>query len=71
VPSQWHSLIRDSPYTPANWRDEVRRGGFPEPALTIEGETARTDWFEGYSRTYLERDLRDLSAVETSSTSVT
>jgi predicted AAA+ superfamily ATPase len=38
------------------------RGGFP-PALQIDSETDRGLWFAAYVQTYLERDLRQLSAV--------
>lgn len=47
----------------ADWRDEARVGGYPVPALHLSDADARADWFAGYARTYLERDLRDLSAV--------
>jgi predicted AAA+ superfamily ATPase len=37
-------------------------GGFPVPALHLPpGERGR--WFDGYVQTYLERDLRNLSAI--------
>jgi predicted AAA+ superfamily ATPase len=38
------------------------RGGFP-PALQIDSEADRGLWFAAYIQTYLERDLRQLSAV--------
>jgi hypothetical protein len=38
------------------------RGGFPS-ALAAPSEEARKFWFAGYVQTYLERDLRQLSAV--------
>jgi hypothetical protein len=41
----------------------ARRGGFPVPALERPSLTARSTWFEGYLRTCLERDLRELSSV--------
>lgn len=41
----------------------VFRGGFPVAALS-ETDGARSRWFEGYVSTYVERDLRLLSAVE-------
>jgi uncharacterized protein len=37
-------------------------GGFPPARLSVDSE-ARQFWFTGYEQTYLERDLRDLSAV--------
>jgi predicted AAA+ superfamily ATPase len=43
--------------------EAVFRGGFPIAALT-ESAAARARWFEGYVGTYVERDLRLLSAIE-------
>jgi len=37
-------------------------GGYPE-ALRLDSDQARTIWREGYVATYLERDLRNLSAI--------
>lgn len=34
------------------------------PAHDLEGPEARAGWFEGYVRTYLERDLQDLSSIQ-------
>ncbi len=39
------------------------RGGFPVAWLE-ENDVARQDWFKGYVRTYLERDVRDLSRIQ-------
>ncbi|MGQ0643756.1 MAG: ATP-binding protein [Gemmatimonadaceae bacterium] len=63
APREWESLIEQRRPESAKWRHEVRRGGFPEAALVVKDENLN-DWFEGYARTYLERDLRDLAAVE-------
>jgi len=41
----------------------ILSGGFPTPAL-MDSEAARHEWFAAYRQTYLERDLRDLAAVE-------
>ncbi len=38
-------------------------GGYPVPALS-EDAAFRTQWFDGYVQTYLERDLRTLSATD-------
>jgi predicted AAA+ superfamily ATPase len=46
-----------------DWRDLARRGGYPTPALELPTPSARSLWFDGYVRTYLERDLRALSDV--------
>ncbi|MBM3889193.1 MAG: ATP-binding protein [Verrucomicrobia bacterium] len=53
-PGEWPREEGDWPY----W---LLRGGFP-PALALE-DPARGVWFAGYVQTYLERDLRQLSAV--------
>ncbi len=41
---------------------EVLKGGLPPVALDEVGEP--NTWFTGYEQTYLERDLRDIAAVE-------
>ena len=46
-----------------DWRDSARESGYPVPALELPDESARALWFDGYIRTYLERDLQALSAV--------
>ena len=43
--------------------ESVVRGGFPVPSLT-ESASTRGRWFEGYVSTYVERDLRLLSAID-------
>ena len=63
-PAEWPALLSKRPADRLDWRGEVQRGGFPVPALTLETAEARQTWFEGYVQTYLERDLRELSAVE-------
>jgi hypothetical protein len=44
------------------WESWLLRGGFA-PALGAPTEAARNLWYAGYVQTYLERDLRQLSAV--------
>ncbi len=41
----------------------ARRGGYPSPAVEMRRDADRRIWFQGYVETYLERDLRELSAV--------
>ncbi len=41
----------------------IFRGGFP-PAYLEDNNQARQGWFKGYVRTYLERDVRDLSRIQ-------
>ena len=60
---EWLDLLAAQPDTPADWRDLARRGGYPTPALALTTGPERAIWFEGYERTYLERDLQDLAAI--------
>ena len=53
---------REWPDEPGDWTRWLLRGGFP-PALEINSETDRGLWFAAYVQTYLERDLRQLSAI--------
>lgn len=46
-----------------DWRDLALRGGYPIPARELAEPEARALWFDGYTRTYLERDLQELSSV--------
>ena len=46
-----------------DWRALARRGGYPTPALELQEPDARGAWFAGYVRTYLERDLQEISRV--------
>jgi predicted AAA+ superfamily ATPase len=48
---------------PEDWRALAKRGGFPTPALHLSSDEDRRIWFDGYVRTYLERDLQDLAAI--------
>ncbi len=60
---EWLDLLAAQPTEPEDWRAWARRGGFPLPALYLNTEQERTIWFDGYVRTYLERDLQTLSAI--------
>lgn len=53
--SQW-------PDDEGDWRPWLLRGGFPPALEAVSGEALGL-WFTGYVQTYLERDLRRLSAV--------
>lgn len=55
-PLQW-SEVRSVRKTSAD--DLWLRGGFPDAFLAPSAQ-ARLDWFEGYTRTFIERDLRNL-----------
>ncbi len=60
----WPDVVRASTRTQTDWRMCARRGGFPTPALVLQSEADRALWFDGYVRTYLERDLQALSAID-------
>lgn len=62
--ARWYDLVRSSRRDPADWRAEVRTGGYPTPAVELETPEQRAVWFDGYARTYLERDLQDLAAID-------
>ena len=53
---------RDWPDSQGDWPRWLLRGGFPL-ALEIDSEADRGLWFAAYVQTYLERDLRQLSAI--------
>ena len=46
-----------------DWRRLARRGGYPVPAVHLRDDRSRAVWFSGYTRTYLERDLQELSSI--------
>ena len=60
---EWLDLVAAQPNEPEDWRALVRRGGFPIPSLHLRTARERSVWFDGYIRTYLERDLQDLSSI--------
>ena len=60
---EWLDLVAAQPGEPEDWRETARRGGFPLPTLQLATHHDREIWFDGYVRTYLERDLRNLSAI--------
>lgn len=61
---RWPDLLMGGDGIPGDWRAQSRKGGFPVPALELQSDDARSAWFEGYVRTYLERDLRDLAQIQ-------
>ncbi|HTX24718.1 MAG TPA: ATP-binding protein [Steroidobacteraceae bacterium] len=65
--SAWLDFIaaQDTPHEP--WQRLAIRGGYPAPALLYPDEhqdADRAELFTGYTQTYLERDLRDLAAID-------
>lgn len=61
--ANWLDLLASDQTGPADWKALVRRGGFPTPAIEFTAAAERAVWFDGYVRTYLERDLQDLSSI--------
>jgi len=59
----WRDLLAAESAPEEDWRDLAHRGGYPTPAVELAGPETRALWFAGYTRTYLERDLQDLSTV--------
>ncbi|MFQ5690907.1 MAG: ATP-binding protein [Gemmatimonadota bacterium] len=63
-PDLWPDALADQEGEVDDWRDVARRGGYPVPAVELADAEDRAIWFDGYIRTYLERDLQDLSAID-------
>ena len=59
----WLDLVASRPAQRDDWQMLARRGGFHSPAVHLESDPERTVWFDGYVRTYLERDLQDISSI--------
>jgi uncharacterized protein len=59
----WRDLLADEKGSAEDWHALARRGGFPTPALQLTAASDRRIWFDGYVRTYLERDLQDLASI--------
>lgn len=59
----WPEVLAADDAERDDWHALARRGGFPTPAVHMRSHADRRLWFEGYVRTYLERDLQALSSV--------
>lgn len=59
----WPEVLEAGDESPVDWRAFARHGGFPTPALVLGNARSRAVWFDGYVRTYLERDLQDIASV--------
>jgi hypothetical protein len=59
----WLDLLSSGTDAGEDWQALARRGGFPTPAVHLETAQDRAVWFEGYVRTYLERDLQQISSI--------
>jgi predicted AAA+ superfamily ATPase len=63
--AEWREILAGEKDGAEDWRMLARRGGFPTPALDLTTAADRRIWFDGYVRTYLERDLQDLASIST------
>ena len=61
--SQWKELLATDDAGVEDWTALARRGGFPTPSLQLTSASDRQVWFDGYVRTYLERDLQDIASI--------
>ncbi len=61
--ADWPDVLESREEAPADWRNETRASGYPTPAVELDSDDARSLWFDGYVRTYLERDLQSLASV--------
>lgn len=59
--AEWFELVHSRDAVPCDWRNDVRAGGYPA-AMGLDADS-RSLWFDGYMRTYLERDLQQLAAI--------
>jgi uncharacterized protein len=59
----WPEILASEETPSEDWRALALRGGYPIPAHELADPQVRALWFDGYTRTYLERDLQDLSAI--------
>lgn len=62
--AEWAGLVSEQEVLPLDWREVARRGGYPVPTLEMRNAEDRVIWFNGYIRTYLERDLQEIAAIE-------
>ena len=61
--AKWRDLLAAGDDAEEDWQALALRGGFPTPALELKAPADRAIWFDGYVRTYLERDLQDLASI--------
>ncbi|MGH9420781.1 MAG: ATP-binding protein, partial [Thermoanaerobaculia bacterium] len=59
----WLDVVASQNVTEEPWAALALRGGYPTPALDLDSHASRSTWFAGYTKTYLERDLQDISSV--------
>ena len=59
----WRDLLAAGDWHAEDWRALAQRGGYPTPAIELATSAERAIWFDGYVRSYLERDLQDLASI--------
>jgi hypothetical protein len=59
----WLDVVQTQTVAAEDWRALALRGGYPTPAIHMSKADERAVWFDGYIRTYLERDLQEISSV--------
>jgi len=67
APATWIEVLMAQTSPQEDWQKLAVRGGYPAAALlpaSHHADTDRQELFAGYTQTYLERDLRDLAAIE-------
>lgn len=62
--AEWRDWLTSTAAESADWQVTARLGGHPTPAYELTSNGERAVWYAGYVRTYLERDLQDLAAIE-------
>lgn len=60
----WTDRLGEGPARRVDWKETARRGGYPVPAHELSAAEDRDVWLDGYVRTYLERDLQELSTID-------
>ena len=61
--SEWLDVVSAQTAASEDWTALARRGGYPTPAIHMSDSDERATWFAGYVRTYLERDLQEISSI--------
>lgn len=61
--AEWRELLAAGDDDAGDWRALAQCGGFPTPAIELDNPADRAIWFDGYVRTYLERDLQDIATI--------
>lgn len=60
---RWDDVLFSHNAEADDWREVALRGGYPTPALELDTRIERSIWFNGYTQTYLERDLQDIASI--------